>query len=104
MILHESSKQGKAGNGMEKSYLHSNLTAHHKKERKNAALNISLKNAVAEASKALEEAKHAVTASQSNKSAKDQSWKQAQQNQVVRYQEDDAKTCYPVQKIFSVRK
>ena len=70
---------------MEKSYLHaSNLTAKHKKEmEKYSALNISLKNAVAEASKALEEAKQAVIAAQSNKSAKDQSWKQAQQNQVT---------------------
>ena len=78
---------------MEKSYLHaSNLTAQQKEMEKYAALNISLKNAVAEASKALEEAKHAVTASQSNKSAKDQSWKQAQQKQVaMTTKRDDAK-------------
>jgi len=88
------SKAKQAMEAMEKSYLHaSNLTAQHKKEmEKYAALNISLKNAVAEASKALEEAKHAVTASQSNKSAKDQSWKQAQQNQVaMTTKRDDAK-------------
>ena len=88
------SKAKQAMEAMEKSYLHaSNLTAQHKKEmEKYAALNISLKNAVAEASKALEEAKHAVTASQSNKSAKDQSWKQAQQKQVaMTTKRDDAK-------------
>ena len=79
------SKAKQAVEAMEKSYLHaSNLTAQHKKEmEKYSALNISLKNMVAEATKALEEAKQAVTAAQSNKSAKDQSWKQAQQNQVT---------------------
>ena len=79
------SKAKQAMEAMEKSYLHaSNLTAKHKKEmEKYSALNISLNNAVAEAGKAFEEAKQAVIAAQSNKSAKDQSWKQAQQNQVT---------------------
>ena len=90
----QGSKQGKAGvEAMEKSYLHaSSLTAQHKKEmEKYSALNISLKNTVAEATKALEEAKQAVTAAQSNKSAKDQSWKQAQKKQVTMTTKDQAK-------------
>ena len=79
------SKAKQAVEAMEKSYHHaSNLTAQHKKEmEKYAALNISLKNLVAEATKALEQAKQAVTAAQSNKSSLEQSWKQSQQNQVA---------------------
>ena len=79
------SKAKQAVEAMEKSYHHaSNLTAQHKKEmEKYAALNISLKNLVAEATKAFEEAKKAVTTAQSKKSSLEQSWKQSQQNQVA---------------------
>lgn len=88
------SKAKQAMEAMEKSYLHaSNLTIQHKTEmQKYAALNISLKSAVEETAKLLEEANQAVATSQTIHSAKEQLWKQSQQNQtVITSQRDQAK-------------
>ena len=68
---------------MEKSYLHaSTLTAKHKAEMdKHAALNNTLKQAVQEAAKILEEAQKSVTASVENKAKMEESLKHSQANQ-----------------------
>jgi hypothetical protein len=68
---------------MEKSYLHaSSLTAKHKAEMdKHAALNDTLKQAVQEAAKILEEAQKSVTASVENKAKREEFLKMSQANQ-----------------------
>lgn len=79
------SKTKSAMEAMEKAFLHaSNLTAQHKSEMdKFTNLSNSLKAALAEQAKLVEQAKQTVAASQANKMKMEQSWKQTQQIQVT---------------------